>query len=153
MVFNRALPSSAGLRIEFDQVQYGDSPTLRGADGIGFFLSDGSNVLTKTGAFGGSLGYAQDDNNPGVVGGYLGVGLDGFGNFINNTQNKGAGCETPSPYTGIVPNSVTLRGPGNGFEGYCFLASTATPPPVATTTLPGSLRVQAPVNPKTRSVT
>ncbi|KAB1881689.1 cell wall anchor protein, partial [Microbacterium maritypicum] len=143
MVFNRALPSSAGLQVEFDQAQYGGSS----ADGIGFFLTDGSRELTQTGAIGGSLGYGQGENGtiPGVSGGYIGVGLDSFGNFIGDFGGLGNGCAVPSPFTTRVPNTVTLRGPGDGAEGYCFLTTTATAP-TGPSTLPGSLRVGSPVN-------
>ena len=141
MVFNRALPSSAGLAIEFDQAQYGGD----GADGISFFLSDGSHELTQTGALGGSLGYGQGQNGtvPGVEGGYLGVGLDSYGNFLGDFGSLGAGCEVPSPFTSRVSNTVTLRGPGQGVEGYCLLETTATAP-TGPSTLPGSLRVASP---------
>ena len=58
----------------------------KGADGISFFLIDGTATPTKAGGFGGSLGYAQNTSPPaptipGIVGGYLGVGLDEFGNY------------------------------------------------------------------------
>ncbi|QIM17579.1 hypothetical protein G7066_00605 [Leucobacter coleopterorum] len=136
MVFDRALPSRAGLVVEFDQAQYGGS----GADGIGFFLTDGSRVLSSLGTTGGGLGYAQNDSLPGVDGGYLGVGLDAWGNFVNNGAGKGAGCAVPSPIpSATVRNTVALRGPGDGMFGYCYLTSTAVAPS-GPSTLPGSLR-------------
>ncbi|MCK8475673.1 DUF7507 domain-containing protein, partial [Microbacterium aurugineum] len=144
MVFNRALPSTAGLSIEFDQAQFGGT----GADGIGFFLSDGSRELTDTGAFGGSLGYGQGvgGTQPGVAGGYLGVGFDSWGNFIWGNEGLGVdGCAVQSPFTDRVPNTVTLRGPGEGLSGYCFLTTTASPG--GGSTLPGSLRVASPASP------
>ncbi|WP_084125866.1 hypothetical protein [Demequina sp. NBRC 110054] len=142
VVYDHALPSSAGLEVEFDQYQYGGN----GADGIGFFLSDGSYLLEQTGATGGALGYAQQTwgGVDGVVGGYLGVGLDAFGNFAvdGDWEGRGNGCATPSPY-GFVPNAVTLRGPGSGQDGYCVLTSTAADGDgdgTFTSTLPGNLR-------------
>ncbi len=136
MVFDRALPARAGLVVEFDQAQYGGS----GADGIGFFLTDGSRVLSTLGSTGGGLGYAQDTMSPGVDGGYLGVGLDSWGNFVNNGAGKGAGCAVPSPIpSATVRNTVALRGPGDGMFGYCYLTSTATAPG-GPSTLPGQLR-------------
>ncbi|QIM17823.1 hypothetical protein G7066_02370 [Leucobacter coleopterorum] len=144
MVFDRALPSSAGVQVEFDQYQYGTDPN--GADGISFFLSDGSRNLTDTGAFGGALGYAQGPavgavggtapSIPGVAGGYLGVGLDYYGNFLRDLGAVGHGCPTQSPYLGSKRNTVTLRGPGDGFDGYCMLATTVAND---NSTLPGSL--------------
>lgn len=144
VVFDRAIPSAAGVVVEFDQAQYGG---FNNADGIGFFLSDGSLSLTDSGGRGGALGYAQYYNpvtnptvppEPGVAGGYIGVGLDGFGNFLNDRENRGAGCPSPSPYTATIANTVALRGPGNGQNGYCVLAATAAAPG-GPSTLPGSL--------------
>ena len=63
---------------------------------------------------------------PGIVGGYLGVGLDVFGNYTNN-QFDGSGCVDPSwaGKNARVANQVTVRGPGSGTTGYCMLASSA----------------------------
>lgn len=139
VLFNRALPANGGIQITFDQYQYGGSNPLGtpagGADGIGFFLVDGAAELTETGASGGSLGYAQKTDAPGVNNGYLGVGLDAYGNFSNDGEGRGTGCSTPSPFPSdsVTPDSVVARGPGDGLLGYCFLD--------ANTSLPGSLRV------------
>ncbi|WP_448322217.1 DUF7507 domain-containing protein, partial [Streptomyces sp. CO7] len=136
VLHNHALPANQGLVVTFDQWQYGGT-TVPPADGISFFLIDGAAELTAPGAFGGSLGYAQklpDDDPgreflPGVNHGYLGVGLDVLGNYFGDWEHRGNGCDTRSPAgTGFripEPNKVTLRGPGNGTEGYCFLTSTA----------------------------
>ncbi len=103
--------------------------------------------LTKAGANGGSLGYAQRNLEPGGVdGGYLGVGLDAYGNFANDAELRGNGCprrpEVPPVTSQLpVPDTVTLRGPGQGDDGYCFLDSTIerTPP---------SRRASAPRSPR-----
>ncbi|SCD28418.1 MULTISPECIES: DUF7507 domain-containing protein [unclassified Streptomyces] len=114
-------------------------------------------TLTEPGAFGGSLGYAQklsDDDpalpfTPGVDHGNLGVGLDVLGNCFGDWEHRGNGCETTSPAGTAfrIPapgaNMVTLRGPGDGTTGYCFL--TATTSNFSTTgpwpsTLPGQLQ-------------
>ncbi len=123
MLYNRALPANGGIQITFEQYQFGGT----GADGIGFFLVDGAANLTATGASGGSLGYAQKTGIPGVHAGYLGVGLDSFGNFSNDLEGRGTGCPTPSPNSGLVPNAVGLRGPGEGETGYCWLTGVALP--------------------------
>ena len=55
--------------------------------------------------FGGSLGYAQTtDPFPvdGILGGHLGVGFDEYGNFGNNLEGRGAGCNQPD--SGFYPN-------------------------------------------------
>ncbi|MEV5656929.1 hypothetical protein [Streptomyces sp. NPDC052291] len=132
MLYNRPLPGNGGLDVTFEQYQYGTGGA--GADGIGFFLVDGSVDLTKAGANGGSLGYAQRNLETGVDGGYLGVGPDAYGNFANDAELRGNGCpdDQKSSVTSRlpVPDTVTLCGPGQGDDGYCFLDSTieATPP-------------------------
>ncbi|MFE7411354.1 DUF7507 domain-containing protein [Streptomyces laurentii] len=140
VLFDQALPAGNGLDVTFDQWQYGSTTPNTPADGISFFLVNGDTGLTHPGAFGGSLGYAQklpDDNPsleflPGVDRGYLGVGLDVLGNFFGDWEHRGNGCPTRSPAgTGIrnpAPgqNKVTIRGPGDGLEGYCFLTSTTS---------------------------
>lgn len=129
ILYNRPIPASSGVSITFEQYQYGGS----GADGIGFFLVDGSTDLEQPGGRGGSLGYAPFVDEPGVRGGYLGVGLDAYGNYYNDAEGRGAGCpagqRSPSTWSGpAAPNVITLRGPGDGTAGYCWLASTIPSP-------------------------
>ncbi|MFF2350800.1 hypothetical protein ACFVVL_13550, partial [Kitasatospora sp. NPDC058115] len=157
VLFDQALPAGNGLDVTFDQWQYGSTTPATPADGISFFLVNGDTSLDHAGAFGGSLGYAQklpDDNPsltflPGVDRGYLGVGLDVLGNYFGDWEHRGNGCATRSPAgTGFrVPapgaNMVTVRGPGDGTTGYCFL--TATTSNFTTTgpwpsTLPGTIQ-------------
>ncbi|MFD8600429.1 hypothetical protein ACFV1L_36070 [Kitasatospora sp. NPDC059646] len=157
VLFDQALPASNGLDVTFDQWQYGSTTPATPADGISFFLVNGDVTLKHPGAFGGSLGYAQklpDDNPnlgflPGVDSGYLGVGLDVLGNYFGDWEHRGNGCAQRSPAGTAfrIPapgaNMVTVRGPGNGTEGYCFL--TATTSNFTTTgpwpsTLPGTLQ-------------
>ncbi|MFF2662900.1 hypothetical protein ACFVUH_36800, partial [Kitasatospora sp. NPDC058032] len=157
VLFDQALPAGNGLDVSFDQWQYGSTTPATPADGISFFLVNGDTALAHPGAFGGSLGYAQklpDDNPnltflPGVDRGYLGVGLDVLGNYFGDWEQRGNGCATRSPAgTGFrIPapgaNMVTVRGPGDGTTGYCFL--TATTSNFTTTgpwpsTLPGQLQ-------------
>jgi autotransporter-associated beta strand protein len=87
-----------------------------GADGLGFFIFDAS-VPFSVGADGGSLGYAQKTGVNGLAGGYLGVGFDNWGNFSNPTEGRVDG-------PGFIPNSVAVRGPGNGTSGYNYLGGT-----------------------------
>lgn len=133
IVYNKALPSEKGIEVTFAQFQYGGT----GADGISFFLVDGATDLTGTGAWGGSLGYAQfitaDTTEAGVEGGYLGLGLDAWGNFSADTEGRGTGCpegqRAPAHLRtdgNRAPDNVALRGPGEGTEGYCLLATSAT---------------------------
>ena len=94
------------ISVEFRQFAYNGS----GADGIAVTLSDYS-VAPTPGAFGGSLGYAQKTGINGFAGGWVGVALDEFGNFENNTEGRSGG--TP-PCAGQCPNSVGIRGSGSG---------------------------------------
>jgi uncharacterized repeat protein (TIGR01451 family) len=131
------LPLNAGLDIRFQLFAYdGAFPDIRGADGISFFLQDAARPLTRAGAFGGSLGYAQKvkgsevnvkEDVPGVEGGYLGIGFDEFGNFANDNEGRGHGCGTPPgpDVHGLFPDHVSLRGPGEGIDGYCLLERTS----------------------------
>jgi len=142
VVYNQAIPGNGGLVVEFDQWQYGPDGG-DGGDGIGFFLTDGGEQLTMTGADGGSLGYGNRNGDPGVVGGYVGIGLDAYGNFANPTELRDATCTPPEVGPGFVPNAVSLRGPGSGTTGYCWLAGTVganTGGDRFASTLPGSLR-------------
>jgi uncharacterized repeat protein (TIGR01451 family) len=155
VLYNHALPAGHGLDVTFDQYQYGSTTPARPADGISFFLVDGAAGLTHPGAFGGSLGYAQireGDNpgipmQPGVDHGYLGVGLDVYGNYFGDGESRGNGCAQRSPsfesWPPPAPNVITLRGPGDGTVGYCFMTATTTnfgPTGPYPSTLPGELQ-------------
>lgn len=135
LLYNRALPGNGGLEVTFEQYQYGGTA----ADGIAFFLVDGAAELTSTGAYGGGLGYTQrTGESEGVKMAYLGVGLDAYGNYAVDFEGRGDGCpddeKPPAEYQVYdrPPNTVTLRGPGNGNEGYCYLAGTGTSEQVGT---------------------
>lgn len=104
IVSNFTFPSSSGLAVTFATVTYGGT----GADGIGFFLMDGSKD-PGVGAEGGSLGYSCANNNAvydGLVGAYLGLGMDEFGNFLNQGDNTSSGY-------GAQSGRIGLRGAGN----------------------------------------
>ncbi len=65
-----------------------------GADGLGFILSDYT-VSPNPGAFGGSLGYAQkssaqgaDTTHDGFAGGWLGMAVDEWGNYILGAEGR-----------------------------------------------------------------
>lgn len=133
------LPSTSGLDITFQTHQW-KSGSDASADGIGFVLAAVDPVSqtpsTVAGPGGGSLGYSPSDEFTGVdpyldgyANGYLGVGFDVYGNFLN-PQFQGTGCSNPSwlaPSGTQEPNQITVRGPGNGTVGYCALESTANP--------------------------
>ncbi len=112
LAYTSSVPSSLGLDVTFDSYQYGGT----GADGIVFYLaaSDPTNAHASPvtlGPTGGHLGYSADVG-AGVAGlthGYLGIGLDPFGNYTNPGFD-GTGCSDGS--AGAVPDSITVRGPG-----------------------------------------
>jgi len=116
------------ITVEFQHYAYGStvnstaSPCTAlnpcGADGIALILSD-SSVTPVAGAYGGSLGYAQKTNINGFAGGWLGVGLDEWGNFANPTEGRVGG-------SGFAPESVTLRGSGSGTSNYPYLVTTGS---------------------------
>jgi uncharacterized repeat protein (TIGR01451 family) len=112
-----AVGSKDGLVVLFDLYSYGGS----GADGVSFFLINGSTPVTDAGAFGGSLGYAQRNargiQENGLNGGYAGLGIDEFGNYSNPNEGRIGG---PGP----IPNAVAIRGSGQGFTGYQYLIGT-----------------------------
>jgi type IV pilus assembly protein PilY1 len=131
-----------GVQLTFKTVTYrGDSGGYGGdgADGIAFLLMDGSltpgtSPYNGIGNVGGSLGYACSNiNGPvydGLVGAYIGLGIDEYGNFLHGAQlypgytgsnvvnpsylgyNAPAGDNGQLGY-GFHPNRIGLRGAGN----------------------------------------
>ena len=130
---SKAFSSQDGIQVTFTTYTYGgDSGGTGkdGADGIGFYLIDAS-YAPSLGAFGGSLGYScSNSNSPhdGMAGGYIGLGMDEFGNFLNSgdntvtgvlkgvsganaaTSNSGAASGSGTQYQ---PGRIGLRGAGN----------------------------------------
>jgi len=106
------------IQIEFDYYGYDGN----GADGIAINFSDAS-ITPAAGAFGGSLGYAQKTGIDGFAGGWLGVGIDEYGNFSSGGEGRSGG-------PGRINDSVSLRGSGNGTTGYPYLTGTGTLSPV-----------------------
>ncbi|HSZ31086.1 MAG TPA: hypothetical protein VK784_15190, partial [Pseudonocardiaceae bacterium] len=129
-----SVPTSQGLDVSFNSYQYGGN----GADGIAFVLAAVNPADPQTpaaiGQSGGALGYSAKASAPpalpGLSYGYMGIGIDTYGNFSN--KYEGTGCTDPSNIAQQMPRQVVVRGPGNGTVGYCALASTA-----ATATSPG----------------
>jgi MSHA biogenesis protein MshQ len=114
-LLNQFPGSENRIEIEFDYYGYGGG----GADGISVNFSDAS-VSPQAGAFGGSLGYAQKTGIDGFAGGWLGVGLDEFGNFSTSGEGRDGGGSSR------ITDSVALRGSGSGTTGYPFLTSTSS---------------------------
>lgn len=130
IISNFTFDAGSGISILFKTVTYrGNSggngggtgvDAQDGADGMSFFLIDASYQPYDTGAFGGSLGYscsnANDDKTlradgtkrqyDGLMGAYLGLGIDEFGNFLNPSDNTHSG-------PGLQANRIGLRGAGS----------------------------------------
>ncbi len=110
--------ANATVFAKFDYESYGGT----GADGITFFLFDGSTAF-NVGANGGSLGYAQKTGVNGLAGGYLGIALDEYGNFSSASEGRSGGLNGT---TGLVPDAIAVRGPGSGVNGYAYLGGSGT---------------------------
>jgi type IV pilus assembly protein PilY1 len=123
IISNFTFPSGQGLEVTFTTITYNGNyggAGGDGADGISFFLMDGGFQPYDLGAFGGSLGYTCSDRNndprlhpdgvprayDGIAGGYLGLGIDEFGNFLNQGDNTATGY-------GYQPGRIGLRGAGS----------------------------------------
>ncbi|ACB76811.1 beta strand repeat-containing protein [Opitutus terrae] len=113
--------ADATIAVKFSYAAYGGS----GADGITFFLADASKTFS-VGAYGGSLGYAQktlvaggEADIQGMNGGYIGLGIDEFGNYSNATEGRIGGI-------GSNPGNVSVRGPGSSYSGYDYLGGTGS---------------------------
>ncbi|WP_429065846.1 DUF6701 domain-containing protein [Aeromonas bestiarum] len=112
--FQRLFPGAGNLvTIEFDQYAYKTFGTS-GADGMAVVLSDAT-LTPQPGAFGGPLGYGFKTGISGFAGGWLGVGLDEYGNYANEGGNYNWGSR---------PQAVSIRGSGSGTSGYNYLAGT-----------------------------
>ena len=128
---NRLFPGFGNkVTAEFNYYAYDGN----GADGLVLTLSDAS-VAPVAGAFGGSLGYAQKCQNgvsgcvndcnvaggcPGFTGGWIGVGLDEYGNYSNPTEGRIDG-------PGALADAITIRGSGSNQSGYNYHTRAAAP--------------------------
>ncbi|WP_189577642.1 DUF6701 domain-containing protein [Marinobacter zhanjiangensis] len=94
------------IQVEFDYYAYDGS----GADGLAVVFSDAS-VTPQAGGYGGSLGYAQEpDGSGGFAGGWLGVGLDEYGNFSHDSEGREGGNNERTL------DSVAVRGAAPDYE-------------------------------------
>ena len=114
--------------IEFEHNAYGNNGG--GADGVTVALADASvvdplieeNVSDIAGAYGGSLGYAQRNGIHGFKGGWLGIGLDEYGNYSNPTEGRIGG-------PGMKKDAIAIRGhwdENDESNGYEYINGTET---------------------------
>ncbi len=144
---NDTFPSDLGLEIEFTYAMHTDKDDP-GADGLVLFLADGASPQ-GVGSFGAGLGYAcrreatqgggLSCDLPGVPGGFAGIAIDRYGNFSGEINKSGPGPR---------PDSVVVRGSGDGVTGYRYVDGAdapggtrtdgATPRTVRVTLVPGA---------------
>ena len=118
---NQSVPARGHLtEVVFRMYAYGGS----GADGIALVFSD-SNQVAQPGNYGGSLGYANGNNNNGFNGGWLGVGFDEYGNFARATEGRVGGLGNGSLPLSETRDRVVLRGAetGNIATQYQFIGA------------------------------
>ena len=123
-VYNQSFPSTAGLSVQFTYYSGGGT----GADGISFFLLNADEITAAghtaanvtAGGYGGGLGYS-DDGSSGITDGFLGLGLDTYGNYtaVDRGQTGNAAA---------APNEIAVRGAGSGTTGYALLTNAAYTP-------------------------
>lgn len=116
VTFQRLFPAANNLiTVSFDYNGYSNKST-RGADGIALILSD-SAITPQPGAYGGSLGYAQKTGISGFDGGWLGIGLDEFGNYSAAAEGRVGG-------PAVRADAVAIR--GSTASSYAYLTGTNT---------------------------
>ncbi|RFO98893.1 pilus assembly protein PilY [Rhodoferax lacus] len=139
IVSNYTFPTNQGLQVTFSTYTFGGDRGGTGglgADGISFFLMDGSvgttlvsgtSTISNIGAVGGSLSYSCSNGNApynGLTGAYLGLGMDEYGNFLNSGDNTSTGIPAQTASGGAngynswgsgtyQSNRIGLRGAGN----------------------------------------
>lgn len=115
-IIDKAFSSTLGVIVDFEYKSWGlgnDSPPGMLADGLTVFLYNGSVAASSfhMGDLGGGLGYAGNASGSvsGITGGYVGIGLDEYGNFSNTAWGTpGSGSSSVN-----VLQSVAVRGPSN----------------------------------------
>ncbi|MDR2563947.1 MAG: hypothetical protein LBC98_08410 [Prevotellaceae bacterium] len=109
VVMDRTFPTTLGVTVEFDFKVWGTNMTLNTeqADGFCVFLIDATaaaGAFNQGGAVGGGLAFIGAGNT-GATPTYMGVGIDEYGNFANNTTTGANG----GPFSGAAPHSIVLR--------------------------------------------
>lgn len=119
-LYPTAFPFGSSFAISFDYATFGGT----GADGFCVFFYDGDNAYypPTLGGLGGALSYASTPSLSvdGLSHAYLGIGFDEWGGFSDPINGSGG--------PGNTPDSVVLRGSGNGLTGYNYLTGVSVSP-------------------------
>lgn len=119
MYVGQEFPTTLGVIADFEYKDWRNANDgYFGADGFSVFLFDATvtDANFKLGGYGGSLGYATYSTpagTTGLSGGYLGIGLDAYGNYANNGENRNGSAPAATLTSGMLPNAFVLRGPTN----------------------------------------
>ncbi len=146
VVNDTPFPSANGIDVTFDYASYGGS----GADGLTFFLYDGSTPYSSfhTGPLGGSLGYAScpSSHAAGLTNGYVGIGFDEYGNFDNSSF-----CGQDGDSATLNPNTIVVRGAAGSTPSatgsYPLLTSVHARSPLSGNTRAQALKVNVAIAP------
>ena len=115
MLTTQSFPSTTGLSISFDYRMVGRMEVDgKAGDGFSVYLSNGSQSSVTAGGPGGGLAYARHihsvtGTSPGVLGGFMGVGIDAYGSYSSTEEGRTGG--NMSIYG---RPAIGLRGSGNG---------------------------------------
>jgi hypothetical protein len=118
VLYQSPLDTGQGADIRFDMYQYHSLKAV-GADGISFFLVDGTATPTVPGQYGGNLGYAADGAKPGLQGAIVGIGFDEYGNYSM------AGAGHVGGFKDRQPDNIVAR--GATASNYAYIAGKKSP--------------------------
>ena len=116
ITYQKLFPGQSNLvQVEFNYFAWSKNSGT-GGDGLAIILSDAT-ITPQPGSYGGALGYAQRNNGtPGFAGGWIGVGLDEYGNFSSANEGKVGG-------PGVRAQAIAIR--GSAKSNYKYLTGTA----------------------------
>ncbi|TCS41648.1 DUF6701 domain-containing protein [Reinekea marinisedimentorum] len=147
----RLFPSAGNkLVIEFTLYSWGSTANNGNeGDGITIALSDEA-YTPQPGGYAGSLGYAQRTygggaTEDGFAGGWVGIGIDEWGNYLRQLGGRTSGFSTSD--TGRIPDTVAIRGSGSGQVGYDYvIANGLTTVGDTTSVIPTGLDPEVPTS-------
>lgn len=133
MYVMQGFPTTLGVIADFEYKAWRNiNDSYNGADGFSVYLFDANvpEANFKLGGYGGSLGYATYSNptgTTGLSGGYIGIGLDAYGNYANSTESRNGSAPAATLTSGMLPNAFVLRGPTSSTFNQSNIYLTSTP--------------------------